>query len=95
MASLGRAHPHTLGISPVFRQKNINAGNPLLHCMGLFSIFLAVAVPEFGQTASFRRDPQPQSVGQDGDGADAAKPEACEPQQTLRQRPRILFDLRQ
>jgi hypothetical protein len=42
------AHPHMPGISGVRRDKNINADNPLLLCMGLFSIFWVLAAPEFG-----------------------------------------------
>jgi hypothetical protein len=48
MASLGQAHPHMSGISGILRDKNINAGNPLLLCLGLFSIFWVLAAPELG-----------------------------------------------
>jgi hypothetical protein len=40
---------------------------------------------------SLRRNPQPQAIGQHGNGADPAEPKGREPQQTLRQRPRLLF----
>jgi hypothetical protein len=36
---------------------------------------------------SFGRDPEPQAVGHDAHGADAAEPQGDEPQQALRQRP--------
>jgi hypothetical protein len=43
----------------------------------------------------FRRDPQPQAIGQDADRADPAEPKGGEPQHALRQRARILLGRRQ
>jgi hypothetical protein len=44
---------------------------------------------------SFRRDPQPQSIGDNRHRTDAAEPQDGEPQETLRQRARVLPGLRQ
>jgi hypothetical protein len=39
---------------------------------------------------SFRPDPEPQAIRDDGDGADTAEPKRGKPQQALQQRSRLL-----
>jgi hypothetical protein len=82
-------------ITEIIKSQRWRDGKQSGHLAGMLSISSVLECREHfwpcGMKASLRCEPQPQAIGQHGDGADAAEPKHGKPHQSLGQWPRLLL----